>query len=99
MANKAGRDILKKAAERLDIPVDVMAGVSRVEIIGMRQVYVENHRGILEYSGEEIQLNTDSHVLRIHGSGLEVSSMNASQIKLSGEIESVQFVKIQCGDL
>ena len=85
---------LERAAEMLDLPADAVAGVSSVEIIGNREMLVENHRGIVEYTDTEIKINTDKAILRIMGSGLAVTSMNASQLKLTGVIDTVQFVNI-----
>ena len=89
-----GPGLLERAAEMLDLPADAVAGLSHVEIIGTRELFIENHKGILEYNDTEVKLNGGKSVIRIVGQGLVVNSMNASQLKLVGQIESVQFIGI-----
>ena len=50
---------LERAAEILDLPADAVAGVFHAEITGNREMLVENHRGIIEYTDTEIKINTD----------------------------------------
>ena len=42
--------LLEKTAEVFDLPGDVLAGLPRLELIGSREMRMENHRGILSYS-------------------------------------------------
>ena len=42
--------ILGGVAELFDLPVDVVAGLPRLELIGNRQLYLERHTGLLAYS-------------------------------------------------
>ena len=55
--------ILGGVAELFDLPVDVVAGLPRLELIGNRQLYLERHTGLLAYSdtlvamtGEELRI-------------------------------------------
>ena len=43
--------MLAGAAELFDLPADVVAGLPHVEVVGNREFYMENHRGILSYGG------------------------------------------------
>ena len=49
--------ILEKTAEVFDLPGDVVAGLPRVELLGDRQLRMENHRGILAYGSDEIHIS------------------------------------------
>ncbi len=46
----------EQAAEALDLPGDVLAGLPRMELIGSGEFWMEGHRGILSYGEEEIHL-------------------------------------------
>ncbi len=85
---------LERAAHALDIPAEAVAGVSYIEIIGTHEVLVENHKGILEYTENEVKVNTGKNILRITGQRLSVGSMNSNQLKLAGKIEAVQFIAV-----
>lgn len=84
-------DILQKAAERLSLPADVVAGAPRVEIIGCRQVFIENHRGVLEYGNELIDVNGGKVTVRIQGDELSLKAMNKNELLIGGNILSVSF--------
>ena len=49
--------ILGGVAELFDLPVDVVAGLPRLELIGNRQLYLERHTGLLAYSDTQIDAN------------------------------------------
>ena len=66
--------ILGGVAELFDLPVDVVAGLPRLELIGNRQLYLERHTGLLAYSDTQIDANTGFGVLRIRGERLTLAS-------------------------
>lgn len=90
--NKKEKKVLTGAAELFDLPADLVAGLPHVELLGNRQFYMENHRGILSYSGEEIDINGDALVVRVYGQGLELTSMTGDALRIRGEIHRVEWV-------
>ena len=67
--------ILGGVAELFDLPVDVVAGLPRLELIGNRQLYLERHTGLLAYSDTQIDANTGFGVPRIRGERLTLVAM------------------------
>ena len=45
--NRGRKGVLAGAAELFDLPADVVAGLPHVEVVGNREFYMENHRGII----------------------------------------------------
>ena len=43
----------EKTSRLLDLPADGVAGVPKVELLGDRELYLENYKGILSYGKEE----------------------------------------------
>ena len=84
---------LSEAAELFDLPADVVAGLPHVEMMGDRQFYMERHRGILSYSGEEIDINGEGLIVKVSGSGLELVSMTGEALRIQGKIQRVEWVK------
>lgn len=82
--------LLEKTVRTLDLPADV-AGLPRVELLGDRELRVEAHRGILAYSGQEILISGGKLVIRVLGSGLELRSMSAAQLLVTGDIRTVEL--------
>ena len=62
------------------------------ELTGSRELLMENHKGILSYGGEEIHISGGKLVVKVRGSGLELRSMNASQLLITGVITAVELV-------
>ena len=90
---KKGKAVLNEAAELFDLPADVVAGLPHVEVIGNREFFMEQHRGILSYSGEEIAINGENLIIRVHGEGLALVSMTGEALRIKGEISRVEWVK------
>lgn len=89
------KNLRAEAAERitelLDFPAGIISGLPRIEINGGRQVVIERHMGIIEYSREEILVNSLDNKIKIRGKGLEIRVMNAEVLLITGNIFCVEF--------
>jgi sporulation protein YqfC len=79
-------------AERFDLPPEVLPGVPRLTLTGTRRALVENHRGLLEYGRERVEINGGRVRLRLNGEDLELRAMDTGSILITGEIFSVEFL-------
>ncbi len=84
--------VLSGAAELFDLPVDLVAGLPHVEVLGNRQLYMEHHRGIIAYSGEEISISGSGMILRVRGRDLVLVSMTGDALRIQGTLQSVEWV-------
>ena len=62
-----------------------------MELIGDRELRMENHRGILAYGSEEIHISGGKLILKVRGEGLELRSMNAGELLITGQIRAVEL--------
>lgn len=85
--------VLQKLTEQLGLPQEVVAGVARVEIVGEREVYIENHNGILEYGKNVIGVASGKKIIRIVGDGLEIVSLSDDQMRIRGLVFSVEYMQ------
>ncbi|MBU5434289.1 YabP/YqfC family sporulation protein [Pseudoflavonifractor sp. MSJ-37] len=83
--------ILERTAEVFDLPGDLVAGLPRIELIGDRELRMENHRGILAYGTEEIHISGGRLVLRVRGEELELRAMNAGELLITGRIRGLEL--------
>ena len=83
--------ILERTAEVFDLPGDLVAGLPRIELIGDRELRMENHRGILAYGTEEIHISGGRLVLRVRGEELELRAMNAGELLITGRIWGLEL--------
>ena len=51
---KKARLAAESLADRLDLPQDALLGSGKLTVAAGRQVFIENHCGILEYGTERI---------------------------------------------
>lgn len=92
MEKRARREgLLEKTAQVFDLPADVVAGLPRVELVGDREVRMENHRGILAYGEQEIHVSGGAFVIKVMGEGLKLRSMTGIELLITGHISSIQI--------
>ena len=60
-------------AKILDLPQDVVQDLPRITMIGNVQLYVENHRGVLHFSSENLKLELTKGTLEVFGKNLVIS--------------------------
>ena len=90
---KRDKNIWLGAAELFDLPPDLVAGLPHMEMLGDRYFYMERHKGILSYSGEEIDINGETGIVRIFGKDLELTRMTGDQLRIQGSISRLEWVK------
>ena len=83
---------LEKAARKMDIPADLAASVPKIIIHGYREVYIENHQGLLEYGEREVHINSGESVLKLTGEGFHIRAMTANELRLEGLVFKVEFI-------
>lgn len=91
MEKMSRKKLLERAAEALDLPADLAAGVPRVELIGRHELRMENHKGILAYGPEEIHVSGGDLILRIRGRELQLRAMNVGELRVTGSIDAVEL--------
>lgn len=77
--------------EILDIPREVSTNNPKITMLGFEKVYIENHKGILEYQDFFIRLNTYIGIININGFNLKLEEMTTDDIMVTGKIDSIDF--------
>ncbi len=85
--------ILQHVADHMDLPTESLPGLPVAELWGDRRVLVEHHRGILQYSGEQILVKVSYGQLRVCGACLEISLMTKDQLLISGRIDGIEVIR------
>ncbi len=89
--DRAGKALLK-ASEIFDLPGEAGLGVPRVTVTGSHRVHIENHRGLLEYGPETIVAGCAGMLVKVRGSGLEISAMSDLELVVTGRISGVELI-------
>ena len=80
---------IRQSADRVDLQGEILPGQSIVEILGDSRVLIEGHRGVREYSREEICVSLRLGKVCIRGNNLELTCMTRQQLVITGKIDGV----------
>lgn len=86
------RKIRKMTAELLDMPQDVVYDLPRLTMIGDRQLYIENHRGVVRFSSEVLRLALSKGQLEVRGSGLVIRTIWSEEVFIEGMISGIELI-------
>ena len=62
-----------------------------LEMNGNREAIVEECCGILEYSEQQVRVNTAQCILRFQGRNLQICTMTKDSLVLTGHIDRLEF--------
>lgn len=74
------------------LPGELAVGVGRMELVGNRQFYMEQHRGVLRYSTEVIDIAAANMMVRITGRELQLLAMTDRELRISGTIAAIELL-------
>ncbi len=84
-------NLMKKTADKLYLPRDTFRNVSRVEIIANDTVYIENHRGILNFTDNLVAVDCGKFTLSVIGFNLKINNFSRDTISIFGDITNLDF--------
>lgn len=86
---KTGKELL---VESLQLPKDIMMGAFVVTMTGNKDAWIENYRGILEYTDTVILLQGKTCQICFEGTGLSIDYYTNEDMKISGYINCVRYL-------
>ena len=81
----------KTAVSALGLPRDVILGDVLISFVGRSQVNVETSRSILIYTDTLIKPQARNCRVVIHGARLKIDYYTAEEMKITGQIGSLEF--------
>jgi sporulation protein YqfC len=92
MAKKWGRVLRSWMTQKMELPQDVMMDLPRITMIGQIHIYIENHRGLLTFTDQEVRLLLKQGQLLIKGSSFVIRTILPEEILLEGKIDAVMYL-------
>ncbi|CQR73917.1 YabP family protein [Sporomusa ovata DSM 2662] len=89
MLRRKGR--LQSLAGLLEIPQDIVMDLPRITMLGNKQLLVENHKGIIEYTPSLVRIKLSQGELFIYGQMLTLGNLQAEQILVEGVVQKVNY--------
>lgn len=80
-----------RVSDATGIPKDVILGVPLIRMVGQEELYIENYRGILEYTDTFIRVQTKIGQIHLSGKQLEIIYYTSDEMKVVGHIESLEY--------
>ncbi|TWI57744.1 sporulation protein YqfC [Halalkalibacter nanhaiisediminis] len=78
--------------KQMQLPADVMMDLPRITMIGQLHIYIENHRGVLRFSNQELRLLLKSGQLLIKGDHFVIKTILPEELLLEGRIDQVLYI-------
>lgn len=84
-------DRKRAAVEALGLPRDVMLGDILIHFTGSYEAVVENFRSLLIYTDTYIKIKAAGCMVVFKGQRLEIETYTEDALKITGQIQSVEF--------
>ena len=78
-------------SERLGVPKETVMDLTKLSFAENRELYIENHKGICQYTDELIRIKTKYSVIRITGADFMISYINKYDLLVEGIFYSITF--------
>lgn len=78
--------------DSLKLPKDVCLGALRVTLTGNAEAWIENYKGILEYTEKVILLQGKTCQVCFEGNRLSIDYYTNEDMKISGTIACVRYL-------
>lgn len=93
MGRKNKKPLYRNLTDAAKIPKELSGGLPLLRMIGQEELFVENYKGIVEYTDAVLLLQTKGCLLRIEGEHLFLSYYTKEELKVTGNITSISFLK------
>jgi sporulation protein YqfC len=81
----------------LELPEEVMLDLPRATVVGRVRFLMENHRGLLRFSDEEVVVQSRLGPLRVVGQRLEIERLAGGELVLRGRIDQIDYTPFPDG--
>ncbi len=78
--------------DSLQLPKDIMLGTMKVALTGNREAWIENYRGLLEYTDKCIRLQGKHGQIQIEGNALCIEYYTNEDMRISGYFSCIKFI-------
>ncbi|WDV44527.1 sporulation protein YqfC [Clostridiaceae bacterium M8S5] len=76
----------------LELPKDIVMDLPKITMIGNIQVYIENHKGILEYSKTVIRVKYKDGIIKVLGNNMLLKTIVSEEIIITGVINEIEYL-------
>lgn len=85
------KDLKNRITDAVNMPKDVILGVPLITVTGQTEAYIENYRGILEYTDKLIRIQTKIGRIHVVGKNLQIEYYTNDEMKIGGRISLIEY--------
>lgn len=75
----------------LELPKDIVLGIPLLTLKGDMEITIENHKGILSYTNNELEILAKKFKIIITGENMCIAEYSKDSITINGKINEVTF--------
>ena len=77
--------------DKLNLPKDITQGAFVLTAVGNRELYIDNYKGILEYTKNCIRIQGKNTYIKIEGRNLKIDHYTEEDMLIKGHILSIEY--------
>jgi len=85
------KSVRELIAEGLDLPKELIMDIPRLTMIGTKQLFLENYKGIVEYESNKIRIKIHKGIITLEGKDMFIKEITSEDIMVTGDIGTIQF--------
>jgi sporulation protein YqfC len=82
---------LRRAAAGLALPVDLVYDLPRLTAVAGLSLTVENHRGLLAFSPDQVTIAAGTGRIVVRGADLRIGVVRGEEITVVGQLQAIVF--------
>ena len=82
---------LEEMSNHLHLPADIIAGAPIITATGRNELCLENYKGIIEFNGYQIRIQTKVCRICIEGKHLNILYYTEDEMRITGYIEAIYY--------
>lgn len=83
---------LEALSSQLNLPADILAGAPIITATGRNEICLENYKGIIEYNGSLVKVQTKACKICIEGKELNILYFTEDEMKITGFIKAIYYL-------
>ena len=81
----------EQTLEALQVTSDISRGAVLLSVNGRQEAYIENYRGIVDYTDQLIRVQTRHCRLAVTGHRLRIDYYTGDEMKITGWIDEIRY--------
>lgn len=86
------KSFMESLSQSLKLPSDMLAGAPILMATGKNQISLENYKGIIEYNGNLIKIQTKTCKICIEGKNLNIDYFTNDEMRISGIVQAIKYI-------